>query len=61
LYINVDNLRKPTDQIVDPGNKSKKDREKSDNKPGNDQFEFRIPLFVRRRKLVLRKIWRRAI
>src|SRR5260221_13322217 len=51
---------KPADEIVDTKTRACQNREERNDYSRNDKLEFLISVLIRRRELVLRKIWRWA-
>src|SRR5258706_11450594 len=49
---------KPADEIVDTKTRACQNREERNDYSRNDKLEFLISVLIRRRELVLRKIWR---
>ena len=54
-------LKKPAQKVVCTDAESGQDYQQSNDQASYDQLKFHEPFFVRRRKLVLRKIGWRAI
>src|SRR5215831_3574165 len=57
--ISPQSVSQPLNQINDSGNHAAQRRQQEDDYAGNDELEFAVTIFVRRRKRALRKIrWR---
>jgi len=54
-------LEKPTYQVVNTDTDADEQSDRGDDQPRDDELEFLISILIRRRKLILRKIWRRSI
>lgn len=52
---------KPTDQIITANYRTDQDRDQQNDPDADEQFELAVSVLIRRRKLVLRKIWRRSV
>lgn len=51
-------LKEPTDEVVNAKASAYDDGDQSQNQAGDDVFKFLISILIRRRELVLWKIWR---
>ncbi len=54
IYIN---LEKPADEVEDAEADADEESDEGEDQSGDDVFEFFVAVLVRRRKLVLGKIW----
>lgn len=52
---------KPTDQIITANYRTGQDRDQQNDPNADEQFELAVSVLIRRRKLVLRKIWRWSV